>query len=123
MKWNLTLLMLLIARIAFGAPETSESLAYKLNLLRDEIESIAEESQQEEKRNEQFVMRGAKSAEAMKEAYTSAENLNALNNRLNVLQTRRSALCEQLRVSYAHSVDALLKDAALQINPKQKGNI
>ena len=107
---------------AFAA-ETTQSLAAKLEALNSEIATADSEYQKEKKRNSQLVSKSANSEDSLKEAYASAETLNALTYRLNSLEQQQAALCKEWRTTYAADVDALLARAASVADPKKKGAI
>jgi len=115
------ILLLLVFLPVFAFAESTETLSNKILALNQQIANTTKDLQQEERNNANLLSRVQESKDALKAAYASAEQLNALNGHLNKLREQHASLCKDWRVSYAQTVDDLLTKAQNEKNPKQKG--
>ena len=102
---------------------TVETLSQKIMALDQQIAQVSKELQEEKKNNEALVSEVQKSEQAWKDAYASAEKLNALNVRLHELSEQHSKLCREWKIAYASSVDSLLTKAQNEKSPQKKGEV
>ena len=102
---------------------TVETLSQKIMALDQQIAQVSKELQEEKKNNEALVSEVQKSEQAWKDAYASAEKLNALNVRLHELSEQHSKLCKEWKITYASSVDSLLTKAQNEKSPQKKGEV